>query len=141
MAVRQPGFYDLDLTLRAAEALIRWPQADGTVVQPNAFVPFAEQAGLIVPIGAWVLRAACRQGAAWRRDMGRIRLTVNVSVKQLADLHFVRTVQQALRDSGLPRNSLELELTETAMSTNVERTGAVIDELRGLGVRFAVDDF
>ncbi|HEX3469210.1 MAG TPA: EAL domain-containing protein [Candidatus Elarobacter sp.] len=133
--------YALDGTLLAAEALIRWPQADGTKIPPNLFIPYAEACGLIVPIGNWVLRTACMQNAGWSRQASPLMVSVNVSAKQLADPHFVRTVEQALAESGLDPKLLELELTETVMSTNLERTAAVVQTLRGRGVRFAIDDF
>ena len=138
--VYQP-IYGLDGRLSASEALIRWPQADGSTIQPDVFIPYAEASGLIVPIGSWVLRTACLQNAAWSRLASPLRVGVNVSAKQLADPHFVRTVQQALRDSALDPRLLELELTETVMSTNAARTAAVVEELRGCGVRIAIDDF
>jgi diguanylate cyclase (GGDEF)-like protein/PAS domain S-box-containing protein len=133
--------YELDGTLKGSEALIRWPQSDGAVVQPNDFIPYAEESGLIVPIGAWVLRTACVQNAAWNSGGRRLGVSVNVSGKQIADPHFVRTVHAALRESGMPADLLELELTETVMSANVERNAAVVRELRAIGVRIAVDDF
>ncbi|HEV2741464.1 MAG TPA: EAL domain-containing protein, partial [Candidatus Elarobacter sp.] len=133
--------YELNGTLCASEALIRWPQPDGTVVQPDDFVPYAEESGLIVAIGAWALRTACFRNAAWSRAARPLRVTVNVSAKQLADPDFARTVRGALGDSGMSPELLELELTETAMCANVERTAAVVRELRELGIRFAVDDF
>ena len=133
--------YALDGTLLAAEALIRWPQRDGTNVPPNLFIPYAEACGLIVPIGTWVLRTACMQNAAWSRQAAPMMVSVNVSAKQLADPHFVGTVEQALAESGLDPKLLELELTETVMSTNLERTAAVVQTLRARGVRFAIDDF
>ena len=138
--VYQP-IYDLAGSLAGSEALIRWPQSDGSVVQPNDFIPFAEQSGLIVPIGAWVLRTACRQNAAWNRSGRAVQVSVNVSAKQLADPHFLRTVQAALAESGMSPALLELELTETAMGTNIDRNAAVVRELRALGVRIAIDDF
>ena len=133
--------YEIGGALQGSEALIRWPQADGTVVQPNDFIPYAEESGLIVPIGAWVLRTACVQNAMWNRGGRRLRVSVNVSGKQIADPHFVRIVDAALRESGLAPDLLELELTETVMSANIERNAAVVKELRAIGVRFAVDDF
>ena len=133
--------YELNGPLRASEALIRWPQPDGTVLQPGDFIPYAEESGLIVALGAWILRSACRRNAAWSRLAPPIRVNVNVSAKQLADPHFVQTVRDALRDTGMHASLLELELTETAMSTNIERAAAVVRELRALGVRIAVDDF
>ena len=133
--------YELDGRLTGCEALLRWPQPDGTVVQPNDFIPFAEESGLIVPIGAWVLRTACMQNAAWNRNRPHLQISVNVSAKQMVDPHFVRTVKTALHESGLAPELLELELTETAISANVEGDAAVVKELRALGVRIAVDDF
>jgi diguanylate cyclase (GGDEF)-like protein/PAS domain S-box-containing protein len=138
--VYQP-IYELGGALTGSEALIRWPQSDGTVIQPNDFIPHAEESGLIVPIGAWVLRTACAQNAAWNRAGRRLQISVNVSGKQIADPHFVRTVQSALAESGLAPELLELELTETIMCMNVERNAAVVKELRALGVHIAVDDF
>ncbi len=133
--------YAIDGTLLGGEALIRWPQADSSHVRPNVFIPYAEACGLIVPIGNWVLRAACLQNASWSRRAPPVMVSVNVSAKQLADPRFVETVEQALCDSGLDANLLELELTETVMSTNLERTAAVVSALRSHGVRVAIDDF
>jgi diguanylate cyclase (GGDEF)-like protein/PAS domain S-box-containing protein len=138
--VYQP-IYAIDGTLLGGEALIRWPQADGSNIAPNLFIPYAEACGLIVPIGDWVLRTACMQNAAWTRHASPLMVSVNVSAKQVADPHFVGTVEQVLHDSGLAPNLLELELTETVMSTNLERTAAVVETLRSRGVRFAIDDF
>jgi len=140
-ALAYQPIYNLDGTLTGCEALIRWPQADGTVVHPNDFVSLAEECGLIVPIGAWVLRTACLQNAAWNRTRPNLQVSVNVSAKQIADPHFVRTVQTALRLSGLAPELLELELTETVIGANIEGDAAVVRQLRRLGVRIAVDDF
>ena len=133
--------YELDGKMIGSEALIRWPQPDGSVTQPRAFIPFAEGAGLIVQIGAWVLRAACMQNAAWNRTHAPLQISVNVSAKQIIDPSFVSTVLSALRESGLAPWLLELEFTETAVSANSDRAAAVVSELRALGVRIAVDDF
>ena len=133
--------YELNGTLFASEALLRWPQPDGTVIQPADFIPYAEESGLIVPIGAWVVRSACYRNAAWGRIARPLRACVNVSAKQLADPGFVHTVRAALSDSGLRPDLLELELTETAMSANMDRAAGVVRELRALGVRIAIDDF
>jgi diguanylate cyclase (GGDEF)-like protein/PAS domain S-box-containing protein len=138
--VYQP-IYELDGTLRGSEALIRWPRPDGTIVQPNGFIPYAEESGLIVPIGAWVLRTACAQNAVWNRAGRRLQISVNVSAKQLEDPHFARTVQTVLRESGLAPELLEIELTESVLSANLERNAAVVRDLRATGVRIAVDDF
>ena len=136
----QPIF-SRDGTLRASEALIRWPRVGAPDVQPGAFIPFAEECGLIVPIGTWVLRAACAQNAAWYRLGMRLRVCVNISGKQLSEPDFAQVVQSALHESGLPPELLELELTETVMSLDLKCTAAVLGELRAAGVRIAIDDF
>ncbi len=136
----QPIF-SRDGTLRASEALIRWPRDGGLDVQPGAFIPFAEECGLIVPIGTWVLRTACAQNAAWCKLGMRLRVSVNISGKQLCEPDFAQVVHSALRDSGLPPELLELEMTETVMSLDLERTVAVLDGLRAAGVRISIDDF
>jgi diguanylate cyclase len=127
----------------AVEALLRWAP-DGVNVPPDEFIPVAEQAGLIVPIGAWVLRQACRDVLAWHRQFG-IAVTVNVSGRQLREPGFVETVTGALRESGLPGEALILEITETVLvaSTTSEAAGvtALLSEVRAHGVRIAVDDF
>jgi diguanylate cyclase (GGDEF)-like protein/PAS domain S-box-containing protein len=133
--------YHLDGTLLGSEALIRWPQPNGSVIPPSDFIPYAEESGLILPIGDWVLRSACLQNAAWGRLARPVPVSVNVSAKQVVDPQFVAIVQRALGEAGLPAELLELELTETAMITNPERTAAVMEQLRSLGVRIAVDDF
>jgi diguanylate cyclase (GGDEF)-like protein/PAS domain S-box-containing protein len=133
--------YAMDGALLSSEALIRWPQPDGTVVQPNDFIPYAEESGLIVRIGAWVLRSACLQSAKWSRATWPLRVSVNVSGKQLADPNFVQTVREALNGANLSPELLELELTESVMTVNIERTAAVVRELYDLGVRIAIDDF
>jgi len=140
-ALAYQPIYKLDGTLTGCEALIRWPQTDGTVVQPNDFISLAEESGLIVPIGAWVLREACLQNVVWNRARPDLQVSVNVSAKQIGDPHFVRTVQGALRESGLAPRLLELELTETVVGANIEGDAAVVRRLRDLGVRIAVDDF
>jgi diguanylate cyclase (GGDEF)-like protein/PAS domain S-box-containing protein len=130
-----------DGSLRASEALIRWPRAGGPDVQPGAFIPFAEECGLIVPIGTWVLRTACAQNATWYRLGMRLRVCVNISGKQLCEPGFANVVRAALHDSGLPPELLELEMTETVMSLDLKHTVAVLGELRATGVRIAIDDF
>jgi EAL domain-containing protein (putative c-di-GMP-specific phosphodiesterase class I) len=133
--------YAMDGALLSSEALIRWPQPNGTFVQPNDFIPCAEESGLIVPIGASVLRTACLQSAAWGRTTGPRCVSVNVSGKQLTDPSFVQTVRRALGEAQLSPSLLELELTESVMTVDIERTAAVVRELHDLGVRIAIDDF
>jgi EAL domain-containing protein (putative c-di-GMP-specific phosphodiesterase class I) len=124
------------------EALIRWNSADLGRVAPGEFIAIAEETGLIVPIGRWVLHEACRQTRGLiDRDGRAIRVSVNVSARQLAQAGFVDEVRAVLADTGLPPDCLEVELTESALIEDMARTAAMLDELRALGVKLAVDDF
>jgi len=119
------------------EALVRW-QRDDEVVPPAAFVPFAEESGLIVPIGAWVLREACRQATAWPES---ISVSVNCSAVQFRDRGFFDTVRQALADTGLRPQRLRLELTESMMLHGDETRAERLAQLREIGVTLSVDDY
>lgn len=124
------------------EALIRWNHPELGRVPPGEFIAIAEETGLIVAIGRWVLREACRATQALLDRHGRpVRVSVNVSARQLAQAGFVDEVREALRLSGLAPCHLELELTESALIEDMERTAAMLGELQALGVKIAVDDF
>ncbi|CAH0311179.1 putative signaling protein CC_0091 [Massilia sp. Bi118] len=124
------------------EALIRWRHPQQGMVQPQQFIGIAEETGLIVPIGRWVLREACRQTRRLIDEYRRpIRVSVNVSARQLAQPGFAAEVREALADAGLAPVALELELTESALIEDLERTAAMLGELQALGVKLAVDDF
>lgn len=130
------------MTVVGLEALLRWTSADLGRVSPGEFIPVAEETGLIVALGRWVLGEACRRTRALIEHHGqRLRVSVNVSARQLAQPEFVDDVRAALADSGLPADCLELELTESALIEDIERTAAMLDELHALGVKLAVDDF
>ncbi|GIX10247.1 EAL domain-containing protein [Elioraea sp.] len=120
------------------EALLRWRHPARGMVSPVEFIPVAEELGLIVPIGAWMLRRACADAAAWPDG---IRVAVNVSAVQFRDPALVATVATALADSGLPASRLEIEITESLLLEDEAATGALLHRLRGLGVRIAMDDF
>jgi diguanylate cyclase (GGDEF)-like protein/PAS domain S-box-containing protein len=124
------------------EALIRWRHPEMGMVAPNRFIPLAEETGLILPIGAWVLRTACEQLRAWQND-GRdhLRMAVNVSARQLAEPDFVHSVAMVLAETGLKPHCLELELTESTVMNDVEHAISVMRELKKLGVQLAIDDF
>ncbi|GAB2869302.1 hypothetical protein GCM10027277_43110 [Pseudoduganella ginsengisoli] len=124
------------------EALIRWQHPELGMVAPYRFIPLAEETGLIVPIGAWVMRTACEQLVAWRQ-LGHdgLRMAVNVSARQMTEKDFVQSVAQVLADTGLPPHCLELELTESQVMNDVEHAIAVMHELKKLGVLLAIDDF
>lgn len=121
-----------------AEALIRWPHRRRGLVPPNAFIPLAEQCGLITPIGAWVLREAAAEAATWPKHL---TLSVNVSARQLQDGVLLAQVAQALHHSGLSPDRLELELTESLLVDAGEETFFTLSALRDLGVGLALDDF
>jgi diguanylate cyclase (GGDEF)-like protein/PAS domain S-box-containing protein len=127
------------------EALIRWQHPELGMVAPNRFIPLAEETGLILPVGAWVLRTACQQLMAWRAAGGAgrdsLRVAVNVSARQMAEPDFVQSVAAALAETGLPPACLELELTESQVMNDVEHAIAVMHELKKLGVKLAIDDF
>ncbi len=126
----------------AAEALLRWTKADGTRIGPDEFIPIAEETGLIVQMGEWVLRRACAQAVAWRdAGFGPIRISVNVSVDQLREVGFVNVVEQALIDTGLSADQLELEITESSILDESPHIVAAIAALTELGIAFALDDF
>jgi diguanylate cyclase (GGDEF)-like protein len=123
------------------EALLRWRHPRSGVIAPDLFIPLAEENGLIVPLGRWVLDQACAQGAAWRAKGHRLTIAVNVSARQLERPEFVEEVRGALRDSGLEPCDLTLEITETVLMRKPDATAALLAELKALGVRIAVDDF
>jgi diguanylate cyclase (GGDEF)-like protein len=120
------------------EALLRWKQADGTYISPADFIPLAEETGLILPIGEWVLRQACTEAASWEQPH---RIAVNLSPVQLSHVDLPRLVHQILIETGLAPHRLELEITETAMISDMERTTHVLRQLKLLGVSVAMDDF
>ena len=133
---------NLDRRLTGAEALLRWHNPDLGQVPPATFIPVAEEGGLIVPIGTWVLEEACRQTAAWVKAGFPIgRIAVNISARQLGQTGFMEVVRSALERSGLDPGCLELELTETALMYNLEICLHRLQGLRELGVSVAIDDF
>lgn len=138
----QPVFALKNSRIEGFEALIRWQHPARGLLSPSEFIDIAEQSGLIIPMGEWVLRTACNQAQAWNDATGRpLRIAVNLSPSQLADKNLVPLVQAALHDSGLDPCLLELELTETAALQNIEHTIEILQALRRMGINIAVDDF
>jgi len=134
----QPILNLADNTISCAEALVRWQHPHRGVVPPGEFIPVAEEIGLIVPLGEWVLRKACADAAKWPGD---VKVAVNLSPIQVASANLVPMVVSALASSGLPASRLELEITESVMLQNTEATLAALHRLRELGVKISMDDF
>ena len=128
--------------ITGVEALIRWPQKDGKWIEPNDFIPVAEQRGLIRTIGKWVLREACRQNVAWQKaGLAPLPVAVNLSSVQFRQKDFVREVQEALEESGLEARYLAFELTESMLMSDTQEMVRTLEQLKALGVKLAIDDF
>jgi EAL domain-containing protein (putative c-di-GMP-specific phosphodiesterase class I) len=128
--------------LVGVEALIRWNNPELGLISPVQFIPIAEETGLIVSIGEWVMKTACRQAQAWRTELGcDVAVAVNLSARQFRRADVLTTVQAALTETGLPAHLLELEITEGMLMTDPQGTAAVLHDLRSMGIRLAIDDF
>jgi diguanylate cyclase (GGDEF)-like protein/PAS domain S-box-containing protein len=128
--------------ITGAEALLRWTNAELGAVPPGEFIPLAEEAGLMLPIGRWVLHQACAQHMAWRQEgLPPIPLAVNLSPRQFADADLLSDIERALRFTGMPPEALELEVTEGVVISNPERALATLQAIKRMGVRLAIDDF
>jgi EAL domain-containing protein (putative c-di-GMP-specific phosphodiesterase class I) len=131
-----------DGRMAAVEALVRWEHPERGRVPPLEFVPLAEETGLIVPLGRWVLREACRRAAAWSAEGGApLGIQVNLSARELEDPDLIEGVAAVLAGTGLVPERLTLEITETVLVRDAEAGGATLAALRGLGVHLALDDF
>jgi predicted signal transduction protein with EAL and GGDEF domain len=125
----------------AVEALVRWQHPERGLVMPDRFIPLAEETGLIVPIGEWVLRRACAQGAEWRRQgFAPVTISANLSARQLWAGGLVKLVSEVITESGMAEH-LEIELTESMVMHDAESVIATLTGLKALGVRLSVDDF
>ncbi|GEM_PF-3384829 len=135
----------VDLTtqrVNGVEALVRWQHPELGMVPPLRFIPIAEETGLIVPLGKWVLRTACRQQMVWRRaGLPAVCMAVNLSPRQFLDPNLLDELAAILRETGMDPADLELEITEGMVTQNVDRAVALLSAIRQMGVRLAVDDF
>jgi EAL domain-containing protein (putative c-di-GMP-specific phosphodiesterase class I) len=138
----QPKFKAVSTRIHSAEALIRWRHPEQGLLLPERFIPLAEESGLIVPIGEWVLRETCRQLRVWQDEgLPSIRIAVNISALQFRRLDLVDTVRRALADAGISAHSLEIELTETAVMSDPEESVEILQRLSRMGIIVSVDDF
>jgi diguanylate cyclase (GGDEF)-like protein len=124
------------------EALLRWQHPDLGLIPPMQFIPLAEENGLIIPIGRWVFKTACRQNLAWQaRGFPKLSMAVNISRRQFFDEDFLKDVGDALQESQMAPELLELEITESVLMHDMDRTIGILKELKQMGVRVAIDDF
>jgi EAL domain-containing protein (putative c-di-GMP-specific phosphodiesterase class I) len=124
------------------EALLRWQHPQLGTLAPMRFIPVAEETGLILPIGRWVIETACRQNVAWQKQgLPRLTMAVNMTVRQFTDENLLPNLKAILADTGMSAALLELEISESLLLRDTERTLRVLGGLRDLGVRIAIDDF
>lgn len=128
--------------ITGVEALLRWSHPTRGTISPAEFIPIAEETGLIVPIGAWVLKKACAQSAAWQREgLPPISVAVNLSPRQFSDENLLKDIDDALGESGLSPENLQIEITESMVMQNVAKARATLIEIRRRGILIAIDDF
>jgi len=128
--------------IAGVEALVRWQHPDWGMVSPAQFIPLAEETGLIVQIGEWVLRTACEQSRKWREEgIPALRIAVNLSARQFAQKTLLRDVGKIIAESGLTPESLELEITESLVMHNPEQATQTLEELKAMGISLSIDDF
>jgi diguanylate cyclase (GGDEF)-like protein/PAS domain S-box-containing protein len=138
----QPQYEIASGGIVGVEALIRWEHPEQGLISPGRFMPFAEESGLILPIGAWVLERACWQNREWQRQgLPAVRMSVNISALQFRQAGFADTVRHALEKSGLDARFLELEVTESVIMHDAERVTDMLAELKRMGLELAIDDF
>ena len=138
----QPQIQGNDKKLIGLEALVRWKHTDGDIIEPSKFIPEAEECGLIIPIGYWVIKQACKQLSIWLKKYDNVPLiTINVSVLQIHQVDFCTKLQYSLNKYGIPAHLIELELTETIMVKQVEKIIYTLSQLKNLGIKLSIDDF
>lgn len=140
--VYQPQVQFHTKKISGVEALLRWNKDSEGIISPGEFIPIAEDTGMILPIGEWVLKNACLQGSKWHQNgFSDLLISVNISVRQLLDESFVDRVESILIETHFPASSLELEITESTTMESMEETLPVLNRLREKGIRISIDDF
>jgi len=138
----QPKIHVASGQISGVEALLRWTHPKLGNLPPTEFIPLAEETGLIIPIGRWVLRSACAQNMAWQREgLPALSMAVNLSPRQFLDANLLDDIDDVLASSGMPAHLLQLEITESMVMQNVERAIKLLNAIRSRGVRLAIDDF
>jgi diguanylate cyclase (GGDEF)-like protein len=138
----QPRVSVDSLTITGVEALVRWRHPHLGLISPSEFIPLAEDTGLIVPIGEWVLRSACLQGRRWLdQGFAPVQIAVNISARQFHDRDLSQTVIRILEETGLPPKYLDLELTESSIMQNADLAAGILNRLKSMGVNISIDDF
>jgi EAL domain-containing protein (putative c-di-GMP-specific phosphodiesterase class I) len=143
-AFYQPKVHLKSRAIIGFEALLRWRHPKRGLIQPNDFIPLAEETGLIVPIGEWILEEACCQLKNWQNmfpSSPALSMNVNLSVKQLGDPHLVQQVRAVLDKTGVEPGSLKLELTESGLMTDVQDAKQILEKLQAMNVGLKLDDF
>lgn len=135
--------YDINTRqLVGVEALIRWKNLEMGLVPPGDFIPLAEETGMIIPIGEWVMRSACRQGKIWHdRGFGNLHICVNFSMRQFFDIHIVDKIKSIIETTQCNPHRLEIEITESAMMHDTDRAIHILNELQEMGMKISLDDF
>jgi len=128
--------------ITGVEALLRWQNPALGSVTPTQFIPVAEETGLIIPIGKWVMKTACAQNVAWQQQgLPPVSMAINLSLRQLTDANLIEDIRTVLKETGMTPNMLELEITESMMMYNTERMISILTKIKSMGVRLAIDDF
>jgi diguanylate cyclase (GGDEF)-like protein len=131
-----------NVQITGMEALLRWQHPDLGMVAPMQFIPVAEETGLIVPIGKWVLHTACLQNVAWQKQgLPRLKMAVNLTTRQFADEHLLRDIAAILASTGMEADLLELEIHESLLIQDIEKTLRILTDLKAMGIKIAIDDF
>jgi diguanylate cyclase (GGDEF)-like protein len=138
----QPQVSSIDGRLTGMEALIRWQTREGEFISPSEFIPLAERIGLIVVLGEWVLHRAFKQAVEWQKTFGEyLIMSVNISFKQFSHVHFLDMLRSAIETSGVDPRLIDIEITESVMQENIERTMNILQEMKRMGFSISIDDF